>query len=66
MREYYVTFVIKGSFSNEFKGCFISTDKKINEQRINDFRLKIAAEIQIQSDNIVILGITHLDEIEEK
>lgn len=64
MKEYYVTFMIKGSFNNDFKSCFISTDKKITENRIIDFRDKIAAEVNIEKANIIILGITLLDQTE--
>ena len=46
------------------KSCFISTDKKITENRISDFRDKIAAEVQIEKANIIILGITLLDQTE--
>lgn len=65
MKEYYVTFVIKGIFNNDFQGCFISTDKKLTEKRLGDFYEKIANEININKDNIVILGITKLDDGEE-
>ena len=64
MKEYYVTFVVKGSFSNDFKSCVMSTDKKLTERRILDFRHKIANEINISYENIIILGITVLDNIE--
>lgn len=64
MKEYYVSFMIKRSFNNDFKSCFISTDKKITENRIIDFRDKIAAEVQIEKANIIILGITLLDQTE--
>jgi len=64
MKEYYVSFMIKGSFNNDFKSCFISTDKKITEDMIIAFRDKIAAEVQIEKANIIILGITLLDQTE--
>lgn len=64
MKEYYVSFVIKGTFNNDFKSCSISTDKQITERTINNFRDKIAEEVKISSENILILGITPLVETE--
>lgn len=66
MKEYYVTFIIKGSFNNDVKSCFMSTDKKLTERRILDFHHKIANEINISHDNIIILGITALDDLGEQ
>lgn len=64
MKDYYVSFAVKSSFNTEFKACFLSTGKKLTEQRIKDFRNKIANELQIDVSSIVILGVTLLDEIE--
>jgi len=66
MKEYYVSFAIKGSLNTDIRACFVSTDKGITETRIIDFRDRIAAEVKLNTDNIVILGITLLDEVEGK